>query len=100
MVRFEITLPVVNNDGTHNGERIVGITLAIAAITGGYTRQNVVGGWLDNNDQLVTDHNVLVFTYATEVQAQQLAELVPAWRQTLGQDALVYSTVKASVNFV
>lgn len=100
MVRFEITLPVVNNDGTRNGVRIHRIQKTIAAITGGYTTQDVRGGWLDDDGKLVVDHNVLVFTYATDEQAQQLATLAPAWRETLGQDALVYSVVRAEVSFV
>jgi hypothetical protein len=100
--KVEITLPLTQHDGTSNCDQIVEIEQAIAKQFGGYSCQEVSGGWYDQETrQFYIDHSVLVWTYVpSQEQVDAIIEQVPAWAEALQQIELLVTVSPLDVYFV
>lgn len=94
---FQIQLPIARNDG-ENGDTACVIG-QIVDITGGVTSTRSHGQWKDATGIVIHDTVLNVQTYATNAQIPSLIARVPAWREILDQDALVYAVWDAEVGF-
>ncbi|SRR5216683_2129493 len=102
MFQVTVTLPVKRNDGYDNGVAITAIEQEIAKTYGGFTHQNVSGGWFDSDTGLFyADESTQVYTFVeTEEAVEALLRRAEVWALWLEQIELLVTISEVSPHFI
>lgn len=102
MFKVEITLPLVQHNGTSNVDTIEQIEQAIAIDYKGYSATSVRGGWFDSVSKVFYhDESILVWTFVdSEADVARIKKQAIYWAESLQQIELLVTVAPAEVCFV
>lgn len=102
MFQVSVTLPKRQNDGKSNQFAISNIEMELARTYGGFSAQDVLGGWIDEETGVFyLDESTLVWTFVhTLSAADAILERSRQWAIDLQQIELLVTTQELVVHFV